>query len=326
MKLLQTIQLACGQTYVVETPDGQLLELGDVFMSREEGLGTRPYKFSDFKNPSDTNKRVMTICTMAGCMMHCRFCASRRSFKRLLTVHELIGQVDFMIEEGKKHGRNSDPNNASEFRVLYTRMGEPMLNAKNVIDAMKILLKRYPHMNIGLSTSGIYKGVMELLKHPEILGSIDMQFSVHATNDKDREYLFDVGVGSTIMSLPQIAVFSHEWFRITNKPVCLNMILFEGYTYNFSSLLSLFNPKEIWIRLSPWNEVKSSKKEYNFEGLLETDDVMSKKPVSSKTLQSIIDDIQSSGIPYAYAPAIDEEIKHHVACGQALESFCGTDS
>jgi hypothetical protein len=253
--------------------------------------------------------------------MRCRFCASGRSYKRKLTSDELIGQVDFMIAEGVKHGRNSDPNNASEFRILYTRMGEPMLNAGNVIDSIRKMITRFPHVNIGLSTSGIYRGVAELIKQTDILHHIDMQFSVHSTNDKEREYLFDVDVGSTIMSLPQIGKFVHQWFGLTHKPICLNVILFDGYTYDFSSLLRYFDPREIWLRLSPWNEVMSAKNAYHFSGLLTPDDVMKKKPVSSITLRKIINDIKHTGIPYAYAPAIDEEIKYHVACGQALEAF-----
>ena len=43
--------------------------------------------------------------------------------------------------------------------------------------------------------------------------------------------------------------------------------------------------------------------------------------MSSKKLKDIIDEIESLEIAYAYAPAIDEEIKNNVACGQALEAF-----
>ena len=53
MKLLKTIQLKCGQTYLMRTDDGNILEVGDVFMSVEKEVGTRPYHFEDFDNPSD---------------------------------------------------------------------------------------------------------------------------------------------------------------------------------------------------------------------------------------------------------------------------------
>ena len=50
MELIKTIELKCGQTYLLKLEDGNVLEVGDVFMSREKGYGTRPYHFSDFEN------------------------------------------------------------------------------------------------------------------------------------------------------------------------------------------------------------------------------------------------------------------------------------
>ena len=119
MKLKDVIHLPCGQTYFFELDDGSLLEAGDVFMSVEKGLGTRPYHFSDFENPSDYNKRVMTICTMVGCCCHCTFCASKNTFKRLLTAEEIVEQVDMMAECGVQYGREKDLSKAKELRVLY---------------------------------------------------------------------------------------------------------------------------------------------------------------------------------------------------------------
>lgn len=321
MKIIKTINLSCGQTYLMETHDGHLLECGDVFMSKEEAKGTRPYHFRDFKNPSDINKRVMTICTLAGCPMHCRFCASNKTFKRKLTAEELNMQVNLMIKEGIKHGRNPDPNNASEFRILYTRMGEPLLNTTNVIASIHTFIKRYPHVNIGMSTSGIKKGVEELLKHPDILPYLDMQFSLHSTDDRERTSLFDLVVGKNIMSIPEISFYTKKFFKLCKKPICLNVILFKGFTYNFSSLLKYFDKTHIWLRLSPWNTVSHAKVKFHFTGLLKTKDVVEKKPLSNQTLKRIIKEIERVGIAYAYAPAIDEEIKHKVACGQALEAF-----
>ncbi|MFC1645474.1 hypothetical protein ACFL08_05610 [Patescibacteria group bacterium] len=321
MKVIKTIQLACGQAYLAETADGQYLELGDVFMSREKALGTRPYAFEDFDRPADTNKRVMTICTMSGCPMNCQFCASRRSFKRKLTADELVGQVQFMVEVGaREHGRDSDPNNAQEFRVLYTRMGEPMLNVDAVIESIYRLIELHPNIIIGMSTSGIGKGIDAFLKHPEIIPHIDMQFSVHSTDNNERNMLFG-NMGSRILSIEEIAQYIPMWYALSgNKKVSLNVILFDGYSYDFKGLIGRgFNKDQVWLRLSPWNVIKRDSDK--FGGLLKTEDVISKKPVTTEKLKQIIDGIEAAGISYAYAPAIDEEIVNDVACGQALEAF-----
>lgn len=321
MKLVKTIELKCGQTYLLKLDDNKLLEVGDVFMSREKGYGTRPYHFSDFENPSDTEKRVMTVCTMAGCSCGCRFCASRKSFERNLTAGEIVGQVDFMIKEGLNKGRDGDPNNSKEFRVLYTRMGEPMINIDNVLKSIEILIERYPHIIIGMSTPGYKKGMDKILANPKLAKHLDFQFSLHSTNDKERDYLFDAKLGGERFNIEQICEYAEKLYQVTNKQVSLNVILFEGYEYDFSKITKLVNHKHIWLRLSPWNLVETAEDEYGFKGLLKLEDVINKKPVSSQTLKDIIEQVESLGIAYAYAPAIDEEIKNNVACGQALEAF-----
>jgi 23S rRNA (adenine2503-C2)-methyltransferase len=320
MKVKKRIDIPCGQTYLFELDDGNLLEAGDVFMARERSYGSRPYRFADFDNPSDHNKRVMTICTMAGCPVGCRFCASSRTFKRKLTRDEIVDQVTSMVDNGVALGRDADPNNAHEFRILYTRMGEPMLNADNVVGSVKDFIRMYPHVIVGMSTSGFRKGVDKFLESPEVIPYIDMQFSLHSTNDDERKWLFDGDIGKTMMSIPQIGEAVGEWAKHTERKTSLNVILFDGFTYDFKSLLDHFDREQIWLRLSPWNVVQKAE-EHGFEGMLRSDDVMHKKPMSGENLKKIITQIEELGIVYSYAPAIDEEIKYQVACGQALEAF-----
>lgn len=321
MNLVKEIRLGCGETYLVELGDSNVLEVGDIFMAREKKLGSRPYSFKDFHNPSDLEKRVMTICTMAGCPNSCKFCASRNSFKKNLSAEEIVGQVDFMINEGVKRGRNANPNNSKEFRVLYTRMGEPMINIDNVIESMRILIERYPHIIIGMSTSGYRVGLDKLLNYPEILKHLDFQFSLHSTDNEEREYLFGIKNYNNQLDIKGISEYVDKLYEVIQKRVSLNVVLFEGFKYEFLELFKIIDKEKVWIRLSPWNSVESSNEEYRFNGLLKTEDVINKKPVSSSELKKIIRELDELEVPYAYAPAIDEEIKNNVACGQALEAF-----
>ena len=321
MELIKTIELKCGQTYLLKLEDGNVLEVGDVFMSREKGYGTRPYYFSDFENPCDEEKRVMTVCTMAGCPCGCRFCASRKSFERNLTADEIVGQVDFMLKNGLERGRNGDPNNSKEFRVLYTRMGEPMINIDNVMESIRTLISKYPHVIIGMSTPGYKSAMDKILEDKELAKHLDFQFSLHSTSDEERNYLFDASLGGERFNIAQICEYAEKLYQVTKKQVSLNVILLDGYEYDFSKIAKLVDPKHIWLRLSPWNLVETSEDEYGFKGLLKLEDVVAKKPVSSQKLKDIINQIENLGIAYAYAPAIDEEIKNNVACGQALEAF-----
>lgn len=326
----QYLQIPCGQTYFLKTKDHYFLEAGDVYMSVESSYGERPYAFESFDHPSDENKRVMTICTMAGCPMNCTFCACNQTFQRKLTAEEIVEQVTTMASFGAGLGRNPCPNKAKEFRVLYTRMGEPMLNAEAVIESIRQLIKLYPKVIIGMSTSGIKRGVEKFLLAPDILPHIDMQFSLHSTNNEDRQRLF--GTKSRIlMSIEEVGEMVSLWHQACPtmlsigsnwhpQRISLNMILFEGITYNFTDVMKHFNKDQIWFRLSPWNVVEDLKKTYGYSDLLKTEDVILKKPVSGSKIKQIIEELDALGVTYAYAPAIDEEIKNKVACGQTFEA------
>lgn len=319
--LKKTIQMACGQAYVVSinNSNDELLEIGDVFLPNENEKGTRPYRYEDFGLVSDKNKRVITICTSVGCCYGCKFCASKRSFKRLLNEAELVDQVDFCLKEGLQYDRLKSPVDSKEFHVLYTRMGEPMLNIENVIGSINTLIGKYSHIKIGLSTCGL-RNVYSLLEHPEIADHLMMQFSAHGTDEKTRSRIFDVETGDNLMTLEEIAGWIKEFRKLNPRKVSLNFVLLEGIDYDFSELKKYFDLEDIYLRLSPLN-VTNNSKDNKFRGLLREQDVLHKTPLSSDDLKKIIDNAKQSGFAYAYAPAIDEEIKNKAACGQALETL-----
>lgn len=311
--------MACGQAYVVSMNKqrGELLEVGDVFLPNENVKGTRPYRHQDFGKVDDSNKRVITICTSVGCCYGCKFCASRRSFQRLLTKDELVEQVEFCLREGLKHNRLNTPLKSKEFHVLYTRMGEPILNVENVIASMYELIDRYPHVKIGLSSCGL-RNVDKLLEHPKLAKHIMMQFSAHGTDEKTRSNILDSETGKILMTLEEISKWVKKFRELNPRKVSLNFVLLEGVKYDFKKLKKFFSTDDVYLRLSPLNVTNNSKSN-QFRGIIREEDVLYKMPFSSKNLKKIIDNAEKAGFAYAYAPAIDEEIKNKAACGQALE-------
>lgn len=319
MRTVKTIQMRCGQAYVVSpgTEDG-LLELGDVFLPRENEHGTRPYRFSDFNNADDAEKRVMTICTLLGCCGSCIFCSVKDSFKRILTADEIVGQVDFLLEQGKLFGRAESPMESRDFHVLYSRMGEPTFNMRNVLSSVYTLAARYPHVRIGMSTIGCRGNAVKFLEHPQIAPHLMLQFSTHGTDEESRSRILGIRTGGALMTLEEIALFCRLFRRLNPRKISLNFVLLKGQKYDFKRLRGMFRPEDIYLRLSPLNVTLNSK-DTGLTGLLREKDVLQKAPVSSDELRSVIADIEESGFAYAYAPAIDEEIRNQAACGQALE-------
>lgn len=313
--------MKCGQAYVIDL-DGKntFIEVGDVFLPNENAYWTRPYRFEDFGDISDLNKRVITVSTMIGCYFNCQFCSVKKNYTRNLSLEEILGQVEFSIETGLRYGRSSSPNESKEFHVLFTRMGEPGANIENVIETIKLLAKKYQHVKIGLSTNGWEDGAIELLKHPEIAPYIMMQMSMHGTDDKTRSKMLGITINekSRLMDIPRIAKFVKE-FRILNpRKVSLNFIFLKGEKYDFTGLRKYFDIEDIYIRMSPLN-ITDNSNELWMVWLIREDDVLEKAAQSSQELKEIIENIEQSGFAYAYAPAIDEEIKYQAACGQALE-------
>jgi adenine C2-methylase RlmN of 23S rRNA A2503 and tRNA A37 len=171
---------------------------------------------------------------MVGCCFNCQFCSAKRTFKRHLSKEELLGQVDFLIQQGKKYGRSTDPMESQEFHVLYTRMGEPCANIDNVIASIQELIKRYPHVKIGMSTNGYKDGVYQFFDYPEIIPHIMMQFSVHATDDATRSKVLGMENNyAGFMDLAETSTYIKEFRKINPRMVSLNFILLEGIKYDF---------------------------------------------------------------------------------------------
>lgn len=310
----------CWQTYVVDIEKGDLLEFSDVFLPNENEYGTRPYRFEDFWNISDKNKRVITISTMVWCYFNCQFCASRKTYKRNLTAEEIVNQVEFLVEIWKENNRLHDLNDSKELNVLFTRMWEPLANIKNVIFAIKVLIKKYPHIKIWISTCWWEQWLLELLNHKDILPYIMFQFSVHWTDESTRSKLLwiEINSDSKLIDLKRIWKYVKEIRKSNQRKISFNFIILEWYNYDFNLLKSHVWTEDIYLRLSPLNETMNSEKLWLLWAIKD-DDVLKKEPVSSDFIKKVIENAKNSWFSYAFAPAIDEEIKYKSACWQALE-------
>lgn len=326
-KVVKKIQMKCWETYVAEISDNQLIEFSDVFLPNENAYWTRPYRYEDFWDISDKNKRVITICTMVWCYFNCQFCASKRTYKRNLTHQEIIWQVELLAKIWIENNRLSDLNESKELNVLFTRMWEPLANIENVIIAIKQLIKKYPNIKIWISTCWWEPWLIELLKHEDILPYIMLQFSVHWTDELTRSKLLgmDINSDSKLFDLRRIWAYVKKFRQFNPRKVSFNFIILNWYNYNFELLKEYISLEDIYLRLSPLNTTNNSDKAWYSWAILDKD-VIEKQPISSEFIKTVIDNAKKSGFSYAFAPAIDEEIKNKSACGQALEALLNNNS
>ncbi|MEI3107203.1 MAG: hypothetical protein V8T16_17510 [Parabacteroides merdae] len=93
---------------------------------------------------------------------------------RNLTADEIVGQVEFAIEQA-----GFDPCDTNEFKINYTRMGEPFLNIEAVKEAIGRISEIYPNTHHYVSTIGIRSDSFF------VKGNVTLQISLHSF-DEDR--------------------------------------------------------------------------------------------------------------------------------------------
>ncbi len=139
--------------------------------------------------PED-DRATLCVSSQVGCALECTFCSTgAQGFNRNLSVSEIVGQIwrvaDFI-------GFVKDTGERPITNVVMMGMGEPLLNLKNVIPAMDIMLDDFgfslSKRRVTVSTSGVVPAL-------DILGDaldVALAVSIHAPNDELRDVLVPV--------------------------------------------------------------------------------------------------------------------------------------
>ncbi|HYF35931.1 MAG TPA: 23S rRNA (adenine(2503)-C(2))-methyltransferase RlmN [Prosthecobacter sp.] len=128
------------------------------------------------------------ISSQVGCAMGCDFCATTQTgFERNLTSGEIVEQFIRLRREARTAGRTLRT-------VVFMGMGEPMLNLRNVLAAVRRIadpkLGAFGWRQITISTVGIVPGIEEVREAD--LG-VHLALSLHAPDDATRADLLPMG-------------------------------------------------------------------------------------------------------------------------------------
>lgn len=126
-----------GVVYCLQLEDGFLVETTDTFLPyyTKDAIGRHQNKLDNNELGDRTERWMIGVSTMSGCPVRCKFCATGNMKRyRNLTADEIVAQVEFAIS----HAGGADPAKAKEFKINYTRMGEPFLNIEAVKEAIRI--------------------------------------------------------------------------------------------------------------------------------------------------------------------------------------------
>lgn len=138
----------------------------------------------------DGDRATLCVSSQVGCALECTFCSTaQQGFNRNLKVSEIIGQV---WRVATTIGLNNDTAKRPITNVVMMGMGEPLLNVKNVVPAMELMMDDLAFglskRRVTLSTSGVVPAL-------DMLGDqidVALAISIHAPDNALRDVLVPV--------------------------------------------------------------------------------------------------------------------------------------
>lgn len=257
MKVKKSKSFANGTVYCLELEDGRLIETTDTFLPyyTKDAIGRKQNMLDNGSLGDRTERWMIGVSVMSGCPVGCKFCATgQMKGWRNLTSNEIFEQVQFIVS---KHEKEYTPTNSKEFKINYTRMGEPFLNIDNVRQAIKMIDEKYPNAHHYISTIGV-KGS----DYSWIEGNVTLQISLHSLDEKSRDVLIPYKRKMGISELGKITTKS-------NLKTTLNLTLVDESDFDIEKLKEYFPPKDFFVKLSPINPNEVSEKNNLGKGVVE---------------------------------------------------------
>ncbi len=192
-----------------------------------------------YKYPTYEARTVVCCSTQSGCPVGCRFCGAGDNFVRSLTADEIVAQTQHLFAD-----RGIDASKVERMQIMFMSMGEPLLNQRPLVEAIRRLHELYPRSALLISTSGPavdYSAVVEVSKEIDKVG---LQFSVHESTDAARNDLIPF---KAKLTLAQIAQQGEAWHAATGRKPFFNYCAHERNSSSADAdrIRALFDP-DVW--------------------------------------------------------------------------------
>lgn len=251
-----------GIVYMLRTEDGYPLEVTDTYLPfytkncinehtnelKSDILGTRE------------ERHMIGVSCMSGCPVQCKFCSTGQLKKwRSLSTNEIVEQIKFVLDKLAVTEPGYNPANCKEFKINYTRMGEPFLNIENVRGAISEIDRMLPDVKVHhyISTIGIKGSDFSWVKD-----NITLQISLHSLDEERRHELIPI---SGLMSIEELGKIRTD----SNLKTTLNMTLIDTDDFDITLLQKYFDKEYFFIKLSPINENEVSVANKMGKGIIE---------------------------------------------------------
>ena len=169
-------------------------------------------------------RTTLCVSSQAGCGMACPFCATgQMGLTRNLSTAEIIEQVRHAALASQRGDLAGGPARLSN--VVFMGMGEPMVNYKNVVAALRRMTDPAPQ-GFGMSARGITVstvGLVPLIRKLAGEGmAVTLAVSLHAPDDELRDELIPVNSRWKVGELLDAA---HDYFEATGRRVSIEYAL-----------------------------------------------------------------------------------------------------
>ena len=261
MEILKSKQFKNGNVYCLKLDDGKLIETTDTFLPfyTKDAIGRKQNFLNNLEIGNRSERWMIGVSVMSGCPVHCKFCATgQMKGWRNLTADEIVQQVEFIINNNLEH----NPNNSKEFKINYTRMGEPFLNIDNVKEAIRIISEMYPNTHHYISTIGVSNADYSWIK-----GNITLQVSLHSLEDSRRNWLIPFKNKVSIEELGKIRTDSA-------LKTTVNLTLIKESDFDIVKLSKFFDKDKFFIKISPINPNTISSNNNLGNGIIEGNNLL----------------------------------------------------
>jgi len=290
--IAQTGRADIAMVYLAEKEPGRLIE----FVESVQPPFAREKKW------------VLTISTLYGCPVSCRFCDAGGYYQGKLSTDEMIFQIDYLVKKRFSNGKIP----VEKFKIQFARTGEPSFN-QNVLDVLERLPELYdaPGLIPSLSTiapqgtDGFFERLLEI-KRKRYARSFQFQFSLHTTDEKLRDWL----IPARKWSLEKMAEYGEAFFQTGAKKITLNFALAEGMPVDPDILLRHFHPDRFLIKITPVNPTYQASQNKIFSYIL-----------PGKEKYEIIDALRQAG--YEVILSMGELAENYIGsnCGQYVTTY-----
>ena len=173
-----------------------------------------------------SGRNSVCISSQVGCKLGCKFCVTgKHGWQRNLTTGEIVDQVIKIINDRTVDNKGNDSFTGLS-NIVFMGMGEPLLNIKPVLQAVKIF-NEPGGLNIGqrkitISTAGIVPGIKKLAAQNNQLG---LAVSLNAPDDKLRNKIMPVNKRYPLSILMEAI---KDYINLTNRRVTFEYVLLKN--------------------------------------------------------------------------------------------------